>query len=166
MTDITPHQPHKKKFIFSVSQLLVNFRRQAQLTQDELAALCQQLAIRGEVTRPLTQQAISRIESNADADPHMPTLETLSIALSHAMMELGYENATPENLFKQFKNAKRQQVPSRDVSEQAAALDAELSTYPQWYQDMIWQLARTAHFEISTSMETARRNTSKNKSDS
>jgi transcriptional regulator with XRE-family HTH domain len=160
MSDIEkPTRP--KRLLYSVSQLLTNKRKQAQLTQDELADLTQELARRGEVTRPLTQQAISRIEGNPDADPHVPTLETLAIALSVALLELGYENATAEAIFRQFRGAKRQQPTTRDVSEQAAALDADLATYPQWYQDMIWQLARTAHEEISTRMNAARK-TSKN----
>lgn len=153
----TPRRRPKLKM--SVSEVLLSLRQQSGLTQDQLAALSFELADQTGEFSGITQQALSRIEANPEAAPHVPTLKTLAIVLAHALNQNGYSAATEDVIFRQFQNARHRTPASRNVSEQAAMFDADLSIYPEWYRDMIWSIVWQVHIESSAALREQRKKT-------
>lgn len=110
-----------------VNELLQQWRIDARLSQEQLSDLTFELAEAGTIDTGIKRQHISRLESGAVGDPQPQTLLTMSRALAEAFRRAGFEGGTAEELYQHLINSKRTRMAAREVSPQAAELDAILA---------------------------------------
>lgn len=120
---------------YTLSDALVALRGTLGMSQQQLADFTLELAEQGIIGQALAQQHISRIEGGAS--PQETTLVVLATALAEAYNREGWDTS-PAEILKHLRNAKSIRVDARDVSPEAAQLDAILSVIKGDAYDLIW----------------------------
>lgn len=115
--------PPKTRF----GEALRNYREDASLSQDSLARLSFRLADEGLTKGGIHRQHISRLEGGQVPTPDPRTMHILATALAVGLRDAGYEDVEQDSIYKHLYNATRTKITSRDVSIEAADLDAILA---------------------------------------
>jgi transcriptional regulator with XRE-family HTH domain len=119
-----------------VAEMLIAWRNDAGLSQNQLSALTFRLASEGKVRAGLLQQHVSRIEQ--DSIPTLPTMQILCTALAHALRDEGFEAADERLMLQSLENVARDKPKARAVSHEAVRLDAMLMNLSGVARERIW----------------------------
>jgi transcriptional regulator with XRE-family HTH domain len=85
----------------------------------------------------ITQQQIARWESGQDR-PQSRSLQRYTSLLAEALRAAGYDGADAHQMWIVATNASKPTPTVTQVSEEAALLDAQLSTHSAWNRSLIW----------------------------
>jgi hypothetical protein len=121
-----------------VAEMLIQWRNDAGLSQNQLSALTFRLASEGKVRAGLLQQHISRLEKHSL--PEYDTMKILTTALAHALRAEGFEAADERLMLQSLENVAREKPKARAVSHEAVRLDAVLMNLPEKERERIWAL--------------------------
>jgi transcriptional regulator with XRE-family HTH domain len=111
-----------------LADLLRQYREDdAKISQDALSAISFDLAGRGVVVSGLKRQHISRIENGTVTHPDPRTLHIIAHSIAEALRRQGIEDTDGEYIYRRLLTVSRNKLTTRDVSPQAAALDAILA---------------------------------------
>jgi transcriptional regulator with XRE-family HTH domain len=127
-----------RKFSYTVGSLIKNYRELARLSQKELAELSDELARQGVFHNGIHRQNLSRIETDQVTEPQEETLHKLALTLAHALKRAGYSAMKGEEIYHHLRLAAKDKVFAKQVSREAAALDATLGNLAPPLRAVIW----------------------------